>query len=76
MSATEDRLKQLINDHLDLGRDADFDAPFNETGVSSVDAIAFFKEVSKEFNLAFTPAEFASCPTLREVVNYIDSHSG
>ena len=76
MSATDDRLKQLINDHLDLGRDPDFDAPFNETGVSSVDAIAFFKEVSKEFNLPFGAAEFSKCPTLREVVNYIDSQSG
>ena len=76
MSATENRLRQLINDHLDLGRDANFDEPFNETGVSSVDAIAFFKEVSNEFNLACTPAEFAKCPTLREVVNYIDSHGG
>ena len=76
MSATEDRLKQLINDHLDLGRDPDFDAPFNETGVSSVDAIAFFKEVSKEFNLPFTAAEFAQCPTLREVAKYIDSQGG
>ena len=76
MSATEDRLKQLVSEHLDLGRDPDFDAPFNETGVSSVDAVAFFKEVSQEFDLAFTPAEFAKCPTLREVVNYIDSRSG
>jgi len=76
MSATEDRLNQLINDHLDLGRDPDFDAPFNESGVSSVDAVAFFKEVSKEFNLPFSVAEFAKCPTLREVVNYIDSRSG
>ena len=75
MAATEDRLKQLINVHLDLGRDPDFDAPFSEAGVSSVDAVAFFKEVSKEFGLAFTPDEFAKCPTLREVVNYIDSHS-
>ena len=76
MSATEDRLNQLINDHLDLGRDADFDAPFAESGVSSVDAVAFFKEVSKEFNLPFTMAEFAKCPTLREVVQYIDSQGG
>ena len=76
MSATEDRLKQLVNDHLDLGRDPDFDAPFNETGVSSVDAVAFFKEVGKEFNLSFTAAEFTKCPTLREVAKYIDSHAG
>ena len=76
MSATQDRLKRLINDHLDLDRDPDFDAAFNESGVSSVDAIAFFKEVSREFNLPFTAAEFAKCPTLREVVSYIDSHGG
>ena len=76
MSATEHRLKELINEHLDLGREPDIDAPFNETGVSSVDAVAFFKEVSKEFKLPFSAAEFAKCPTLREVARYIDSQSG
>ena len=76
MASTRDRLAQLANEHLDLGSNPDFDAQLADAGVSSVDAVAFFKEVSKEFNLPFSVAEFAKCPTLREVVNYIDSRSG
>ena len=43
MSSTKDRLSQLVDEHLDLGSNPDFDAPLRDTGMSSVEAVAFFK---------------------------------
>ena len=49
MSGTEDRLRTLITENLDIDYDPDFDRSFSDIGVSSVDAIAFFKLVNQEF---------------------------
>ena len=76
MSSTEDRLKQLVNDHLDLGHEPDFDAQLRESGVSSVDAVAFFKEVNREFGLGLQAEECLQFNTVRDLIAYIDSHAG
>jgi len=51
MSSTEDRLRKTINEDLDLDHEPDFDRAFSEAGVSSLDAVAFFKLVNQEFDL-------------------------
>ena len=76
MASTEDRLRMLIKEHLDIGREPDFDARFSEAGVSSVDAVAFFKMVTREFNLTIPSEDFAKMQTLRSLVDYIDAHAG
>lgn len=76
MTSTVDRLKQLIDEHLDLGRDPDFDAQFADSDVSSVDAVAFFKEVNREFNLALEAEDCLQFKTLRQLVTYIDDRNG
>ena len=73
MSSTQDRLTQLIDEHLDLGRDPDFDAQLGDSGVSSVDAVAFFKEVNNVFSLSLQPEDCLQFKTLRDLVAYIDS---
>ena len=76
MSSTEGRLKQLADEHLDLGSDPDFDAHLGEAGVSSVDAVAFFKVVNDEFNLSLAPQDCLQFKTLRLLADYIDARAG
>ena len=76
MSSTDDRLKQLADEHLDLGSDPDFDAHLGEAGVSSVDAVAFFKVVNDEFNLSLAPQDCLQFKTLRLLADYIDARAG
>ena len=73
MSSTQVRLTQLINEHLDLGRDPDFDAQLGDSGISSVDAVAFFKEVNNAFSLSLQPQDCLQFKTLRDLVAYIDA---
>ena len=76
MSSTEQRLKQLIDEHLDLGRDPDFDAQLGDSGVSSLDAVSFFKEVNQVFDLSLKAEECLQFRTLRDLVAYIDARAG
>ena len=76
MSSTLDRLRELIAEHLDLGRDPDFDAKLGDSGVSSVDAVAFFKEVNEAFSLSLEPEDCFQFGTLRDIVTYIDARAG
>ena len=76
MSSTEDRIKQLVDEHLDLGPDPDFDAHLGEAGVSSVDAVAFFKEVNQAFDLSLAPEDCLQFKTLRTLATYIDARAG
>ena len=76
MSSAEDRLKQLADEHLDLGSNPDFDAHLGEAGVSSVDAVAFFKVVNDEFSLSLAPQDCLQFKTLRLLADYIDARAG
>lgn len=72
MSSTKDRIKSIIKDNLDLDREPNFDAKLVESGVSSVDCIAFYKIVNDEFNLGLVAEECRQFETLRELVTFID----
>ena len=74
--STEARLKTLINDNLDLDHDPDFDRAFGDAGVSSVEAVAFFKLVNQEFDLNLVAEDCLQFNTLRELVTYIDARAG
>ena len=76
MSSTEARLRTLINDNLDLGHDPDFDQAFSDAGVSSVEAVAFFKMVNQEFELNMVAEDCLQFNSLRELVTYIDARAG
>lgn len=75
MSSTEDRLMALARENLDIGREPEMDAEFSNSGVSSVDAVAFIKKASEEFGTAIPPEDFSQFKTLREMAAYLDSHS-
>ena len=76
MATTEEKLTQLIDEHLDLGRDPDFDARLGDSGVSSVDAVAFFKEVNQAFDLGMQPEDCLQFETMRDLVTFIDARAG
>ena len=76
MASTEDRLRQIVNDNFDLDHEPDFDREFDETGVSSVEAVAFFKQVNDEFDLKMAAEDCLQFRTLRDVVAYIQARAG
>ena len=73
MSTTEDRIRAIISDNLDVGREPNFDAILTDSGVSSVDCIAFFKIVNEDFGLGLVAEECRQFKTLRDLVSYIDA---
>ena len=75
MSSTEARLGKLIRENLDLDHEPDFDARFSDVGVSSVDAIAFFKLINQEFNLGLVAEECSQFETLRQLCEFIDARA-
>lgn len=75
MSSTEDRLKNLVQENLDTGREPDLDIKFSDSGVSSVDAVAFIKLAGQEFNVAIPPEDFSQFQSLRDLAKYIDSRA-
>ncbi|MCY4487973.1 MAG: phosphopantetheine-binding protein [Deltaproteobacteria bacterium] len=74
MAASEDRIKQMFEEN--LGRPANPDVSAADSGVSSLDAVAFIKAVGESFNVSIPPADAAKFATLRDLINYVDSHTG
>lgn len=76
MAGTKSRLVALIDEHLDLGRSPDLDRGFADSGISSLDAAAFMKVVSREFDVAIPPEDCDKIGTLGKLVAYLDSKLG
>ena len=78
MESTEERLRQLISENLEvdgqpLNLPADLNTGLTELGVSSLDVVAFAKLVSKEFNITFTIEDCETVNTIRKLVQYIET---
>ncbi len=73
MASTEDQLRQIITENLDIGREPRFDTKLVDSGVSSVDCIAFFKIVNEQFGLGLVAEECRQFETLTDLVKFIDS---
>ncbi len=61
---------ELVDEHLDLGREPEWDGGLADSGVSSLDAVAFKKAIEKEFDVTI-PLECFD--TLRKLVAFIDA---
>ena len=70
MATTEDRIRELVRENLDLDRDPNFDASLSDSGVSSVDAIAFMKIVSQEFGVEISPDDLGQIMNLRDLASF------
>ena len=78
MATTEERLRQLVDDNLEIeGRSAGdplhSDYSLREAGISSVDFIAFAKIVADDFGVAFSPEDCAKYNTVGELIARLES---
>ena len=73
MPSTADRLATLIADNFDLDHTPSFDAAFSDIGISSVDAIAFFKLVNDQFDLGLAPEDCKQFENLTALVAFIEA---
>ena len=81
MATTEERLRQLVDDNLEIegrpsGRPLDPNSSVRESGVSSVEFVAFAKIVADEFGVEFTIEDCAKYKTLGDLIAFLDSRSG
>lgn len=82
MATTEERLRKLVDENLEIegrpaGRPLDLSSSLRDSGVSSVDFVAFTKVVAQEFGIgSFTPEDCAKYQSLGELVAFLDSRSG
>ena len=77
MATTEERLRKLVDDNLEIeGRTAGdplhMDYSLRESGVSSVDFVAFAKIVADEFGVEFSPEDCAKYNNVGELITRLD----
>lgn len=73
MASAEERLRKLVDDNLEIeGRSAGdplhLDSSLKDSGISSVDFVAFVKLVADEFGRSFSPEDCAKYSTVGELV--------
>lgn len=78
MAATEERLRKLVDDNLEIeGRTAgsplDLERSISEAGVSSPDIVAFWKLVNEEFGVDISAEQFAELLTPAALIAYLDA---
>ena len=78
MAITEERIRKLVDENLEIegrpaGRPLDSNASLRDSGVSSVDFVAFTKLVAAEFNLPFNPEDCNKYQTVGDLITFLDS---
>lgn len=81
MASTEDRLRKLVSENLEvdgkpLSADLDFNSKLMDSGVTSMDVVAFARVVQEEFQVKFGPEECNEIQNLSQLVEYLNSQSG
>ena len=77
-SSTEARLRNLINENLEVDGQAidlpeDLNFSLSEAGVPSTDLVALAKLVSQEFGITFVVEDCIRLKSVKELVEFIDS---
>lgn len=80
MPSTEERLRKLIADNLEVDgkpiADVDMSNSLRDIGVSSVDVLAFARVVQQEFGIQFGVEQCTELKNLNEVIAYVDANAG
>ncbi len=76
MASVEDRIFELAQQNLDLGRDPNWDLPFGDSDVSSMDVVAFVKLLDPEFGIQIPPDALAEVDTLRKLAKVVADLAG
>ena len=74
-SSVEERVGNLVEQHLGIADRALLDVPASELGVNSMDGVAFFKTVSEEFGIRIAEETAARFFSIRDLINYLESHT-
>lgn len=78
MATTEERIRKLVDDNLEIegrtaGEPLHMDYSLRESGVSSVDFVAFAKLVADEFGVTFSTEDCAKYNTVGELVAHLEA---
>lgn len=78
MASTEDRLRTLIADNLEVDGQPialpdDLNISLMEAGISSVDLVAFAKLVAQEFDVKFSLEDCGEVKSVRELVDRLNA---
>lgn len=77
MASIEERLRKLVDDNLEMeGRSAGeplhLDSSLRDSGISSVDFVAFAKVVADEFGVTFSTEDCAKYNTVGELIAHLE----
>lgn len=78
MASTEDRLRNLIGENLEVDgkpvdSSVDFSSGLTELGVSSLDLVSFARVVQTEFGISFAVEDCTELKSLAQLVEFIDA---
>ena len=79
MASTEERVKNLISEHLDVDgkpiESVDLGSSLAELGVSSMAILSFARVIQNEFGVSFTPENCANLQNIGQLVAFIDANA-
>ena len=80
MASTEERLKQLADENLEvdgqpIGNLLDPSKSLLDLGLSSMDIVAFGKVVAQEFNVPLTPEKGAEMRNIGDLIAYLEANA-
>ena len=80
MASTEERLRQLADENLEvdgqpIGKLLDPDKGFTDLGVSSLDAVSFAKVLEQEFNVSLLPDKAGDIRTIGDLIAYLEANA-
>lgn len=74
MASVEERILELAQENFD--REPDWDLPFRDSDVSSMDAVAFIKVLGQEFDIEIPPEQLAQADNLRKLAKLVTDAVG
>lgn len=80
MASTEDRLRKLISENLEvdgqpISADLDLSTSLSEIGVSSMDLVSFVGVIQDEFNVKFNPEDCDEPLKLSALIELLDANA-
>ena len=80
MASTEDRVRQLISENLEVDgkpvdSSIDFGSNLSDAGVSSMDVVSFARVIQNEFGIRFGVEQCSELQTLGQLVEYLDANA-
>lgn len=81
MSSTVDRLRKLVSENLEVDGEPislpeDLNVSLVDSGVSSVDLVAFGRLVAQEFNVTFTLDDCSNLNSVQSLIEHLDARAG